>query len=375
MSHLDGLTAGLNATTVATDHGAGPNIRASVVPRDWMVLVRSGKLPPQLLGRLLARIASNDPRVTLGPRPGEDAAIIDLGNQSLVVTTDPITFVSEHAAWYAVQVNANDIAAMGADPAWLAVTILLPTSSSDADIEPLFQQLRTACNELGVSVVTGHTEVTTSVIRTVIVGTMLGLAPAGDAVTSGGALIGDAVILAGPIAVEGTATLATEAATVLRDKGLTRKDLAVAAGLLFHPGISVVPASRVIRRVTRPHALHDATEGGVATALREVAFASGVGMRLNSRDFPVLSLTTRICEALVISPMGLISSGCLIAVVAANDAESVVAGLEAEGIVAAVAGYATANRDVVLRTESGAVGLPEFDRDELARYLDENASG
>jgi hydrogenase maturation factor len=73
--------------------------------------------------------------------------------------------------------------------------------------------------------------------------------------------------------------------------------------------------------------------------------------------------------------MGLVSSGCLIAVVAANDAESVVAGLESEGIVAAVAGYATANRDVVLRTESGAVGLPEFDRDELARYLDENASG
>src|SRR5579885_1958811 len=113
--------------------------------------MRLGKLPPDLLARALGELAHRDPRVTLGPRPGEDAGIVDLGSATLVVTTDPITFVSGDQAWYAVQVNANDIAAMGAEPAWLALAVLLPPVTAEMDVTALFARIEAACAEAHVT--------------------------------------------------------------------------------------------------------------------------------------------------------------------------------------------------------------------------------
>jgi len=115
--------------------------------------MRLGKLPPELLARLLRDLPSADPRVRLGPRPGEDAAVVDFAGETLVVTTDPITFVSADAAWYAVQVNANDIAACGAEPQWLAATVLLPPSATESMVVNLFQQLREACVAAGICLI------------------------------------------------------------------------------------------------------------------------------------------------------------------------------------------------------------------------------
>ena len=75
-----------------------------------------GKLPPQLLERLLGKLAPTDPRVVMGPRLGEDAAVLDMGDRYLVATADPITFATDEAGWYALHVNANDIAVRGARP-------------------------------------------------------------------------------------------------------------------------------------------------------------------------------------------------------------------------------------------------------------------
>ncbi|MHB8576191.1 MAG: AIR synthase family protein [Dehalococcoidia bacterium] len=336
--------------------------------------MRTGKLPPELLSRLLKRIRCDDPRVRLGPQLGEDAAAIDTGGETLIVSTDPVTFVTDRAAWYAVQVNANDVAAMGAEPAWFAATVLLPSSFSEPEAERLFEQLQRACEAGGVALVTGHTEVTPAVTRPVIVGTMLGTVDAGSLVTSGGALPGDAVILAGPIAIEGTAVLATEAAAELAAGGFAPGALATAAGLLDAPGVSVVRASRLVRDVTRPHAMHDATEGGVAMALREVALASGVGMSLNLDRVPMLDLTRRVCQTLRLNPLGLISSGCLIVVVDRVAEESVLGALSAGGIEGACIGGITAAKEMTCIEHGLPAELPPFDRDELARYFDERAS-
>ena len=86
--------------------------------------LRPGKLPASLLAELL-RTIPQDPRVIVGPGVGRDAAVIDMGDgRVLVAKTDPITFATEHAGWYAVNVNANDIACMGAEPKWLLATAL-----------------------------------------------------------------------------------------------------------------------------------------------------------------------------------------------------------------------------------------------------------
>ena len=96
--------------------------------------MKLGKLPPDMLSNLLGKISINDPRVLLGPGIGEDAALIDFGDKVLVAKTDPITFATDLVGWYAVQVNANDIACSGATPRWFLASVLLPASVSEEKI-------------------------------------------------------------------------------------------------------------------------------------------------------------------------------------------------------------------------------------------------
>ena len=92
------------------------------------------KLPQALLTQLLSRINVRDQRVLLGPRIGEDADVLDFGNQLLVAPTDPVTFTTDLVGWYAVQINANDVACTGAVPRWFMATLLLPPSTTEATI-------------------------------------------------------------------------------------------------------------------------------------------------------------------------------------------------------------------------------------------------
>ncbi len=83
-------------------------------------------MPPQILRRLLGQYPGGDRRVLIGPRFGEDAAVIDMGRNYLVAKSDPITFTADRLGWYAVNINANDIAVMGARPRWFLSVMLLP---------------------------------------------------------------------------------------------------------------------------------------------------------------------------------------------------------------------------------------------------------
>ena len=94
-----------------------------------------GKLPGELLERLIATYATSDPTVVVGPGVGGDAAAIDLGATTLVVKSDPITFASESPAQYLVDVNANDLACLGATPRWMMVTALLPVGTTEGEVE------------------------------------------------------------------------------------------------------------------------------------------------------------------------------------------------------------------------------------------------
>src|SRR5690349_19372426 len=125
-----------------------------------------GKLPPELLATLLSRTPIRDPRVIVGPRPGEDAAVIDIGTHYLVAKTDPITFATDEIGWYAVNVNANDIATTGGTPAWFMASLLLPGGrTTPAQVEAIFAQMQRACDALNVTLVGGHTEITHGIDR------------------------------------------------------------------------------------------------------------------------------------------------------------------------------------------------------------------
>jgi len=335
---------------------------------DWTYPL--GKLPTQDLERLLARYAIRpDERLILGPGVGHDAAVIDWGASYLVTKSDPITFATDEIGWYAVCVNANDIACLGATPRWFVVTLLLPEQgTTPALVESLFAQLATASAELGVLLIGGHTEITAGLDRPLIIGTMLGeVAPEG-LIRSDGAQIGDTLLLTKGIAVEGTALLARESRALLAER-VPADLLTRVADWIHHPGISIVRDAQIAARAGRVHAMHDITEGGFAMGVRELVGAAGLGARLES--VPVLPETQALCAACGLDPLGLIASGALLLAVAPADAEAILKALHAAGIAAWAIGTVTAEPDV--RYADG-LPLPVFARDEIARWFEELAA-
>ncbi|MDP7578282.1 MAG: AIR synthase family protein [SAR202 cluster bacterium] len=330
----------------------------------------TGKLPADFLDKLLKKNKIRDTRVVLGPKPGEDAALIDLGDRYLVAKTDPITFATDLIGWYVVQVNSNDLAVMGATPKWLLVTLLLPEGVEVDVVDNIFDQLIEACDALDISLIGGHTEITHDIDRPIAVGALLGEVDKEKAILTSDAKSGDSIILTKGIAVEGTALLARETPEALLAAGVSQGTVDQAADLLFNPGISVVTEARIMSSVADVHSMHDPTEGGLATGLRELAKTAGLGLIVDKRNIPVLDVCREICSALELDPMGLIASGSLLATVSSMDAPRVVSTLIREGIEACEIGSITPMRDgIKMRTPEGVRELPSFPRDEVARYF------
>jgi hydrogenase expression/formation protein HypE len=331
----------------------------------------TGKLPAELLARLLSRVVRRDPRVLLGPTLGEDAALIDLGDRVLVAKADPVTFATDRIGWYAVHVNANDVACMGARPAWFLATILLPQGAPEALAEEVFAQIEAACEALDVTLVGGHTEVTYGLERPIVAGAMLAEAVAGRIVRNEAARPGDHLILTKGIAIEGTALLARDAADELRRRGLGEASLERACALLDRPGISVVREALLACDTVPVHAMHDPTEGGLATALHEVAAASGLVAEVQEEAVTVLPETAELCRALGLDPLGLLASGSLLIAVTEEDCERVRGALSDAKISAACLGRLVEGKEGVIIDERGTRrDIPHFRRDELARFLE-----
>ncbi|MEJ5312163.1 MAG: AIR synthase family protein [Anaerolineae bacterium] len=330
-----------------------------------------GKLPqPDLVALLSRTLGQPDPRVVFGPGLGRDAAVIDFGDRYLIAKTDPITFATDEIGWYVVNVNANDVACLGAQPRWMISTLLLPEGTTDrAVVERIFDQLHSAGHAVGVTVVGGHTEITYGLERPIVIGAMLGEVTPERLVRSDGARPGDALILTKGICVEGTAILAREAADRLCGKVETTL-LARAAHFLHDPGISVVRDATIVAASGEVHAMHDPTEGGIATGIYEMTQAAGVGAIVDGDSLPIYPETRALCEALHLDPLGLIASGALLAAVSAESAAGIVRALDHEGITATVIGRLRETPGVVLRDAQGERPLPTFTRDEIARFFD-----
>ena len=334
------------------------------------VQLRTGKLPNSLLKQMLAGLRADDPRVLVGPGVGEDAAHISFGGSTLIAKADPVTFATDMIGWYAVNVNANDIAASGGTPRWFLATVLLPEGEDSAGASAIFDQMREAAGELGVELIGGHTEVTIGLPRPIVCGAMLGEAPASKALSTSGARMGDSVILTRGIAVEGTSILARELSEKLKAGGVGQDVIERAANYLFDPGISVVAAARVAMESGGVTAMHDPTEGGLATALWEVAEACGHGIEVDASAVNVLPETEVVCRVLDIDPWGLIASGSLLVMVRHEAESDLLQGLDVAGLGPAVIGRISAGEGVTVRQESTVAPLRTFARDEIARIFE-----
>jgi hydrogenase maturation factor len=315
-----------------------------------------------------------DKRVLLGPGPGRDAAVVQLPDRYLVLAADPVSFTAHNLGRYAVHVNANDIACLGADPRWFLATVLLPPDTDQPTVDTIFTDLRTACGHVGASLVGGHTEVSASVTQPLIAGTMIGEAPRNRLFPSDAAQPDDIIIQIGPIATEGTALLAREIPQRLRDRGLTDDEITHAASLLDEPGISILPAARAAWPLPGLHTLHDPTEGGLATACAELADANHLGLVINRSEILIHPVTERITTALDLDPLGLLASGALLLTSDPHHADDIVRALQHAGHNAAPIGHLGApNQPAILRAHGETRPLPRFARDEVVRGLSESS--
>jgi hydrogenase maturation factor len=316
---------------------------------------------------LLAQDVPTDPRVLIGPRVGEDAAVIDLGDRLLIAKSDPITFATDAIGHYAVSVNANDIAVMGGTPRWFLATLLLPeTRTTAALVQDIFTQIRQACRALGIALVGGHTEITVGLERPILSGHMLGEVPRERLVTSAGVQVGDAILLTKGFPVEGVSIIARECAAQLATQGHAPADIGRWQQFLFEPGLSVVKEAQVLQQAVEVHAMHDPTEGGVATGLWELAQASGVGLHICADHLPVLPEGALLCHAFGLDPLGTIASGALLAAVPAVQAEQAIRTCAEVGVACYRIGTAVADAtELVLYTGTQARPLPTFTRDEI----------
>jgi hydrogenase maturation factor len=331
-----------------------------------------GKLPPEHLADLLQRhtFSLPDDRVLVYPGVGEDAAVIDMGERWLVAKTDPITFATDEIGWYAVHVNANDVATAGGTPRWFLSTLLLPAQDSNIDlVDRIMSQIAQACRDLNVIPCGGHTEVTYGLPRPVLVGTMLGEIESGRLVRSGGVAVGDTIVLTKGVAIEGTAILALEKASDLQNR-FSAQFVQRCQAFLRDPGISVVPEACIAMDAVAVHAMHDPTEGGIATGLWELATASQVGLQVDVESIPVFQETQELCQVFGLDPLGLIASGALLIAVAPSDQAALCTALESAGIESApIACAVPADEGLRISSVHGTQLLPRYDQDEITRVF------
>ena len=285
--------------------------------------MKIGKLDINLLKKLIEKHTTLDPRVVVGPKIGEDAAVIDPGNEAdsyWVVTSDPITFTTEEIGYYGVVVNMNDIATRGAIPKWFLATLLFPEEETNGDlIEKVFHQIHQACLRFGVSFVGGHTEITPGIGRTILAGHMIGEVKKERLVTTSGAKEGDLLLLVKGVCIEGTSILAREREEELLTKGIPSPLIEKARNFIFDPGIDILQAALVACEAVPVHSMHDPTEGGLINGVVEMALASEKELEVDFDKVYIYEESRILCQAYAMDPLGVIASGALLLTISPSD--------------------------------------------------------
>ncbi|RLG53277.1 MAG: hypothetical protein DRN96_00080 [Thermoproteota archaeon] len=334
-------------------------------------MLRAGKLPAEKLEELVLKALPEASDVVVGPGIGLDSAVIQVDGKLLSLTSDPITGATKDAGWLCVHVCANDTAASGFMPKWFLNCILLPEGAGVSELSDIVRGMKEAAAELGIGVIGGHSEVAPPVKSPVIVGFMVGMLAGPKPTPASACKVGDLIVMTKYAGIEGTYILAKE----LEEKSeaeVSRE--AIARGLKLRSQISVVREGISASRAGLANAMHDPTEGGILCGLWEMAYASGVEIRVDLSRVPVLPETAEICRALGADPLKLIGSGSLLISVPRALCSRLVKLLRGKGINATVVGEVTSAGEArVVDVRRGIVSPP--DQDELFRLIEEGKIG
>ncbi len=329
----------------------------------------AGKLPNRLLRDFLNQFIFDDPTVLINPGIGEDIAAVDVeSNEVLVLKSDPITFATDSIGQYAVLVNANDIATSGAIPRWFLTTLFFPSGTTASQIRFVFDELKSFCRRWEITLCGGHTEITDAVSRPIIAGMMAGTVSKQTLIDKGNMAKGDRVFLTKGVAVEGTAIIAREFAQRLKKIGMAQKEIDRCRRFLDN--ISVIAEAKIATATKGTSAMHDVTEGGLATALEELSFAGNHKIKVFTDKIHVFPETQKLCDLFNIDPLGLIGSGSLLICCRRQNCDKLAEGIRAAGIeIVCIGEVMDSGQGIVALKGKKRIPWPTFDVDEITKLF------
>ena len=329
-------------------------------------MMKIGKLPESVLQRsIIKQVKHRRDEVLMGPSVGVDCAAVSLkADEVLVMSTDPITGTAKDVGRHCVHITANDLAASGAEPLGIMLTVLLPPTIEEPEIRKMVQDAEQACASLNMEILGGHTEITNAVQQPLITVTGIGKVAKDQVLLPENIRAGEDVIVTKWIGLEATTILAKE-----REEQLSKRFSAnfIHTAQRFDQYLSVVEDAAVAKSAGVT-AMHDITEGGVFGALWEMAEAGHTGLEINLRAIPIKQETVEICEFFNANPYQIMSSGSMMIV--SKHGQEVVNALERAGIHATIIGQTTAGNDRILRNGEDVRYLDRPQPDELYKALE-----
>jgi hydrogenase expression/formation protein HypE len=273
-----------------------------------------GKMMQDLIAKSFIKPLSN-PILTAS---NDGSVISTQGYFRLVVSTDahvvsPLFFPGGDIGALAICGTVNDVAMMGAKPLYLTASFILEEGLEFETLARVVESMRVRAEESGVQIVAGDTKVVGrgSADGMYISTTGVGLLPEGVNIGGSQAQSGDALILSGTLGDHGIAVLSARGALGIETE--LESDVAPLNGMIAE----MMQASNQI------HVLRDPTRGGLATTLNEIAKQSNVGIVLDEETIPIKPAVDSACELLGFDPLYIANEGKLVAIVASEDAESV----------------------------------------------------
>ncbi len=329
-----------------------------------------GKISPDLLSEIVFKsLGSKRKDVILGPKKGEDAAIVKIGSQLLAISCDPISGAVSRIGWLAVHVASNDIASTGTRPLWFLPCILLPKGTSPKIIENICTQMHRAAKTLDIAIIGGHTEISPGINHPIIIGCAIGVIDHCKYVTSSGAKPQDVIILTKSAGLEGSAILVTD-----RQKEISSKfgESFVKKVEGFFDKISVLKEALTAIEIGGVTSMHDPTEGGIAGGLHEVSDASKTGFRVYEERIRVEPETKKIATIFQIDPLQLISSGSLLITCNPQSSKKIIEAFRTKGIESSIIGEVLEDSEkrIIVKEGGLAEDLPYPESDALWTALD-----
>ena len=313
---------------------------------------------------MLGQIGHRRDEVLCGPAVGADCAVLQTGpGEVLLFSTDPITGAVQGIGGHSIHITANDLAAAGAEPVAVMLTLLLPPGTEEQEVREIMSSAEEVCRQLGIEILGGHTEITPAVSRPVISVTGIGKCAEEDIMKPNAVRPGQDIVVTKWIGLEATAILAKECAEFLRGR-IQEEMLSEAASLTGY--LSVVPEATAAAKCGAV-LMHDITEGGILGALWEAAEAGRTGLDINAAAIPVRRETMEICRAFSVDPLRIMSSGSLLIIT--EDGKKLVETLKDLGICSSVIGKTTDSEERILRTGDSVTHLTPPEPDMLYTAL------